>query len=128
MKEFDLQKAKAGEPLCTRDGRNVRIICWDFKNETYPIVALVENIGKGNVYECANFYHSNGHIYDKGISGTDLMMADIPTTHHEGFVNIRYNMNGRDIIIGSIFPNKDVAEYYCPEEYHTVKMSWEDEV
>ena len=29
MKPFDLEKAKAGSPVCTRSGEKVRIICFD---------------------------------------------------------------------------------------------------
>lgn len=49
MREFDIEKAKAGAPVCTRDGRPVRIICWDFQeygqqeaDEKFPIIALVK--------------------------------------------------------------------------------------
>lgn len=42
MKEFNLQEAKAGKPVCTRNGRPARIICFDAKCEHYPIVVLVE--------------------------------------------------------------------------------------
>lgn len=31
LKPFDLEAAKAGKPVCTRDGRKARIICWDKK-------------------------------------------------------------------------------------------------
>ena len=41
LKPFELQKAKDGKPVCTKDGRNVRIICFDCKDEAFPIVALV---------------------------------------------------------------------------------------
>ena len=33
LKEFDPEAAKAGKPVCTRDGRKARIICFD-KNDT----------------------------------------------------------------------------------------------
>ncbi len=49
MKEFDIEKAKAGAPVCTRDGRPVRIICFDYQeygqqdaDEEFPIIALVK--------------------------------------------------------------------------------------
>ena len=29
MKPFNLEEAKAGKPVCTRDGRDVRIVCFD---------------------------------------------------------------------------------------------------
>lgn len=41
LKPFDLEAAKAGKPVCTRDGRKARIICWD-KKGNYPIVALIQ--------------------------------------------------------------------------------------
>lgn len=31
LKPFDLNSAKAGKPVCTRDGRKARIICFDVK-------------------------------------------------------------------------------------------------
>ena len=46
LKPFDIQKAREGKPVCTRDGRKARIICFDrrlfYKNVSYPILALVE--------------------------------------------------------------------------------------
>ncbi len=42
MKEFDLEKAKAGHPVCTRDGRETRILCFDRKGGS-PIVVLVKD-------------------------------------------------------------------------------------
>lgn len=41
LKEFDLEAAKAGKPVCTRDGRKARIISFDRHGEDYPIIALV---------------------------------------------------------------------------------------
>ena len=50
MKPFDLEAAKAGKPVCTRDGRKARIISFDrkflFKGVSYPIIALVEDTAK----------------------------------------------------------------------------------
>lgn len=42
LKPFDLEAAKTGKPVCTRDGRKARIICFDKKDINYPIVALIE--------------------------------------------------------------------------------------
>ena len=51
MKPFDLEKAKAGEPVATTKGEPVRIVCWDRKYD-YPIVALVEEApGQEYVYD-----------------------------------------------------------------------------
>ena len=44
LKPFDIQKAREGKPVCTRDGRKVRVLCYDFKqNEEYPILVAVED-------------------------------------------------------------------------------------
>ena len=42
LKPFDIQKAREGNPVCTRDGRKARIICFDKKGD-FPIVALVND-------------------------------------------------------------------------------------
>ena len=41
MKQFNLEEAKAGKPICTRDGIPVRIICFNKQGDDKPIVALV---------------------------------------------------------------------------------------
>ena len=46
---FDMELAKKitnkeiGGRIVTRDGDSVRILCWDKKDKTYPIIALVDN-------------------------------------------------------------------------------------
>jgi hypothetical protein len=37
---FDAEQAKQGKPVCTKDGRPVRILCYDRDNDL-PIVALI---------------------------------------------------------------------------------------
>lgn len=67
---FDLEKAKAGEPVCTRDGKDVRIICWD-RIKAQPIVALVKENGE----EVAFGYNENGTFStDETPYVLDLMM------------------------------------------------------
>ena len=52
LKEFDLEAAKDGKPVCTRDGRKARIICFDRKfyhdGYNYPIVAMVNDNDNDN--------------------------------------------------------------------------------
>ena len=46
MKNFDLAAAKAGAPVCTRSGRNARIICDDRRGEPHSrIIALLDAEG-----------------------------------------------------------------------------------
>lgn len=53
LRPFDLEAAKAGKPVCTRDGRKVRIISFDrkflFNGVSYPIIALIENTDKEEI-------------------------------------------------------------------------------
>ena len=71
LKPFDIQKAREGKPVCTRDGRKARIICFDRKSET-PITVLVTEI---NGIEAVYSYPNNG-IWDspERTNGCDLMM------------------------------------------------------
>lgn len=72
MKTFDLEKAKAGAKVCTRDGKEARIICFDMAGD-YPIVALVK-LGTNEEHIVA--YLSDGRISDDRQQGGDLMLAD----------------------------------------------------
>ena len=38
MKPFDLEKAKAGASICTRNGSKARIVCFDANNKRFPLV------------------------------------------------------------------------------------------
>lgn len=59
MKPFNLEDAKAGRPVCTRDGRKARIICFDAKfPKTGNIVTLVE---KENGEEVTLYHYDDGH-------------------------------------------------------------------
>lgn len=50
-KPFDLEQAKAGKPVYTRDGHKARIICFDAKLENYSIIALVKKkVPHRNIY------------------------------------------------------------------------------
>lgn len=42
MEKFDLELAKNGHPVCTRDGRDVRILCFDKKGGA-PLLGLIRN-------------------------------------------------------------------------------------
>ncbi|GEM_PF-6361397 len=40
LRPFDIREAKEGAKVCTADGREVRILCFDFRGR-HPIVAIV---------------------------------------------------------------------------------------
>ena len=78
MKPFNLEEAKAGKPVCTRDGRRVEIISFEnLSNNNYPILAKV--FFDKNDYEEFTFTESgNLFVAIKG-SEADLMMVEDET-------------------------------------------------
>ena len=113
LKPFDIQKAREGKPICTRDGRKARIICFDAKGD-YPIVALIES---GNI-EGVQQYMIDGHC-TKAMSECygDLMMLP---EKKEGWVNVYKD---------SVFDTKDEALIGRSEirgYIDTIKISWEE--
>lgn len=128
MKNFDIEKAKAGAKVCTRNGLNVRILCYDVKciHEDLNIVALVDELG----CETVHHYDIFGRISDVKKNDLDLMMA---TEKHEGWVNIYENRNpGGQLfgyIIGRLHKNeKDAKKSIMPSSrlVKTIKIEWED--
>ena len=81
MKKFDLELAKAGHPVQTKNGKNARIICFDAKYTCYPIVALVEMNG----FEKVSLYTNEGKRHTDLERDLDLIMA---LEKHEGWVNV----------------------------------------
>lgn len=79
MKPFDIERAKAGDPVVTRDGRKVRILCYDKKDDSYPIVALIENEAEDEFTES---FTLEGKYWDKKTEeeSEDLFMAPIKKT------------------------------------------------
>lgn len=67
---FDVERAKriqAGEEpgkIVTRDGRNARVVCWDGRDDTHPIIALFwnEERSKG----VCKTYMDNGCFFENG--------------------------------------------------------------
>ena len=123
MKPFDIELAKAGHPVCTRDGRAVRIICFDRKNTNgCSIIALVD---KGEYEECLSFV-INGKFYnDERGSDNDLFMA---TLKKEGWINIYKDGDRAMIQSCNIYQSKeDAVDMHSPISYiTTVKIEWEE--
>ena len=89
LKPFSLEAAKLGKPVCTRDGRKARIICFDriSDNDYYKIVACVTAFDED--FEEVLFYGIDGHIVDsQNPKEDDLMMLP---EKKEGWVNVYYN-------------------------------------
>lgn len=117
LKPFDIQKAKEGKPVCTRDGRKARIICFDAK-DTQPIIGLYEKNIDGIVREYLCSYHTDGRMYDDQDTGYDLMMLP---EKKEGWVNIYDDM--------VIYASEEEAKIGIATERNyiaTAKVEWEE--
>lgn len=118
LKEFNLEAAKAGKPVCTRDGRKARIICFDTINKgNYPIIALLEDKGCEAIF----YYNKDG----KCNVGTERDLMMLPEKK-EGWVNLCKNNYGDTLAVG-VFPNREEAVSNCPPSYlGTIKIEWEE--
>lgn len=77
MRNFDINEAKAGKPVCTRGGRKARIVCFDARNDQ-PIVALIEDAD--NRFEIAYNYDIHGKWDEYKETARDLMMCEATDT------------------------------------------------
>ena len=124
LKPFDIQKAREGKPVCTRDGRKTRILCYDFKqNEEYPILVAVENKdGK----ECALLYSNDGISEMYKSSNNELAMLP---EKKEGWVNVaKEPLCDDEVVLGYIFNSYEdaVRSGEANERYvATVRIEWE---
>ena len=73
MKRFDKYAAIRGAKVCTAEGEEVRILCYDLKHRLYPIVAAITD-GYGT--EWIRRYTIKGEFTDGEDGKDDLMMAD----------------------------------------------------
>lgn len=78
LKPFDLEKAKNGAEVCTRDGKKARIICYDRKTNyaDEAIVALVEVGVNESVVEELRSYTVNGEYWKNQEKDIDLMLVE----------------------------------------------------
>ena len=91
LKPFNLEAAKAGKPVCTRDGRKVRIICFDAKRrDKKSIIALVPNKDRPG-FEDLIAYPNDGNYYGGHENDGDLMMLP---EKKEGWVNVYKGIDG----------------------------------
>ena len=115
LKPFDLETAKAGKPVCTRDERKARIIAFD-ANGGRPIVALVTECDDEE--EIPYKYHYDGSYNCQSIpSNNDLMMLP---EKKEGWI----------VIHKEAIYDKETAEKIARETTANViriqKIEWEE--
>ena len=133
LKPFSLELAKQGKPVCTRDGREARIICFDRINgDYYKIVACVTAFDRN--FEEVLFYGIDGYIVDsQNPKDEDLMMLP---EKKEGWVNVykRENEyvceNECNVFTGiTVFKTEGEAKRNIDKRkiyVNTIKISWEE--
>lgn len=108
MKPFNLDEAKQGAEVITRDGRKVKILTFSRRNNDYPIVALVD-YGKE---DAVHMYTIDGYFNkDKEQSRFDLMMENTKV-----YMNVY--REGSTYVLGSYtFSSKEKAIAYRGGNY-----------
>lgn len=120
LKEFDLEAAKAGKPVCTRDGRKARIICFDLNNKNFPIVAIINCDTEENAYQ----YDIDG-VCDEHDNNLNLMMLP---QKKEGWVNIYTSFDGVETGI-NVYETEEIAKKNVDNSTSylgTIKIEWEE--
>ena len=126
MKQFNLEEylKNPSKKIVTRDGRDVRIICTDFDNPDFPVVAEI----KGHKWPLS--FMTNGEAIKERQLCSDLFFAP---EKHEGWINIYFWKDG-PISGNIIFNSKEEAEEsgrhccgFTKDLYITsIKIEWED--
>ena len=121
LKPFDLEAAKQGKPVCTRDGRKARILCFDrfCCDEISTIVACV--LSKDGKDENVIIYSSDGFMADKQHPcADDLMML---LEKKDGWVNIY-----RSQIYNNLEKAKEAYKRTNNDNNYlqTIRVEWEE--
>lgn len=124
LKKFDLEAAKAGKPVCTRDGRKARILCYDLKGAKYPIVAAIET--QDYIAESISAYDKNGRFVHDKENNNDLMML---LEKKEGWINIYTNSGSVETGI-NIYKTEEIAKSSASNSsinyLDTIKIEWKE--
>ena len=122
MKQFNLEEylKNPSKKIVTRDGRDVRIICTDFDNPDFPVVAEI----KGHKWPIS--FATNGMAIKERQLCSDLFFAP---EKHEGWINIYKNCAGFRFP-SHIYQTKKDAEKAGGDAGNgyitTIKIEWED--
>lgn len=119
MKPFDINLAKQGHPVCTRDGKEARVICFN-KSGVLPIVYLYQS-NDGD--ECVSVCDIQGKAFMSDGS-IDLMMA---SEKKEGWIKIYKRDDGVSYTGGTIYKTEELARKFVPDALiDTIKIEWEE--
>ena len=124
LKPFDLEAAKAGKPVCTRDGRKARIICFDAKRKDGKnIIALIPS-KEYSGFEDLVAYPNNGNYHGGHENDGDLMMLP---QKKEGWVRIYKSASNVYYLSSNIYKTEEEAKHSSDCCYvGASKISWEE--
>ena len=120
--EFDIELAKQGREVRTRQGQKVKILTFDAKSEK-PIVALIQRLFNHNE-EYVNTYYFNGKDYKRQEKSSDdlVIMREKPQKTFVGYANLY--TNGQ---LGEVFKTEKEAKdcLFSKENYvATIKIEY----
>jgi len=123
LKPFDLEAALRGEPVVTRDGREVKIAGVNLgAKDLYKVVGWLDGITAG--------WCIDGKTYLDYEDSTDLFMAT-KTVKKEGWVNL-YKSNISDLMASTshAYKTEEEAKDNAVKRYYitTIKIEWEEEI
>ena len=120
MKPFNLEDAKAGKPVQTRDGRSGRILCFGLKSSDnkFPIATAVT---QKDGTECILTHTEQGYYtYGDSVDCDDLVMA---SARKEGWINIYAD----NVTTRFIYSSEELAKAKAGSNaIATVKIEWEE--
>ena len=115
MKPFNLEAAKNGAKVITRDGKEARILCFDLKGDVYNICGAMEFAEE----EEPHVWTDNGLFFEGESNCRDLLMAPIKKS---AWINIyRYNQNS------DRHPTQNLAKRAANISIiDTIEIEWEE--
>ena len=112
---FDLKAAKAGKPVCTRDGRKARIVCFDAEGNR-PLIVLSKINGQEVILRYTEKGRSD-NFHSPTPREDDLMMLP---EKKEGWVNV-YKDSVYDTYDEALIGRSESKGYI-----DTIKVEWEE--
>lgn len=107
QKHFDVELAKKGAKVETKDGHSVRILCYDRRCIDYPIIALVNFDKNEQIYS----YNTDGILYNSSNDNKNLVIID----------EIKYKFDEGDYIVSEVGFVYKITE--IDDMYHTTQLS-----
>lgn len=123
MKPFNLERALAGDPVVTRDGRKVtQLMMFDASALAKPVAGVIHGVCDVVFSWTKNGYSS---IYPGAPLLDDLFMASVK---REGWIIVRSPDEDGICKTSDLYPSPDVLYAHNPELIHCWirKIEWEE--